>query len=67
MGVAYSKELVVGAYFYRYRNCVIPEGFTKVVSEFYDTVGKDKFRTYGNVTPELIAQYKQFLNEEIQK
>lgn len=60
MALAYSKELVIGAYLHRFRK-MPQETVAKLehlANKLYDEVGKDKFRTYASVTPEAIREFK---------
>jgi len=61
--MAYDKELLVGAYLHRFRtldpNKV--DVLERNANKFYDEAGRDKFRVYAEVTPELIREYKACL------
>lgn len=57
----YSKELLVNVFVDRFiqANCTVEqvEEMERIANRFYDEVGRDKFRTYAQVTPEAIRNY----------
>lgn len=63
MAAAYSKELLVNVYLHRFRALGEEQvASLRIIAErFYDSAGRDKFRTYASVTPEAIRQYKSDL------
>jgi hypothetical protein len=60
MAVAYTKELLVNVFLYRYRNLSQDkiDSLRILADTFYDSAGRDKFRVYACVTPEAIREYK---------
>jgi hypothetical protein len=63
MAKAYDKDFLINVYMSRFtQSKLLPvETLVKLESqanEFYDKVGKLKFRTYASVTPDLIKEYQ---------
>jgi hypothetical protein len=65
MGLAYSKEYLVGIVLWKYRTTKQseqePGKLEALLSSNYDKVGKDVFRKHCNLTPDLIRLYKEGL------
>lgn len=66
MALAYTKEFLVDAAMYRYRNCKLIakqdcDRLQDLTEKFYDQVGKDKFRTYCSLDADAIKVYKAWL------
>lgn len=62
MSAAYSKEFLVNAFLWRYRN--YPENqdwLRKMAEEQYDKQGKDTFRAYASLDAAAIRKYKEAL------
>lgn len=62
MAKAYTKEDLVGAFLMRFVTCPLitveqVERLEAMAEEFYDKVGRDKFREYASVTPEIMREY----------
>ncbi len=62
----YTKEFLVGAYMSRFIECtaIDIEALDRLetqASNFYDEVGKDKFRVYATLDAEAIRTYKNQL------
>lgn len=63
---AYSKEFLINAALDRFMHCrlITPEqldSLEKMYNNFYDQVGRDKFRAYASVDAEAIKTYKNNL------
>ena len=64
MAVAYTKPFLVDAFVSRYKEVLekdTPEEFAKylkMVNDFYDQVGKDKFRVWCSLDAEAIKKFK---------
>lgn len=65
MALAYTKEFLVSAYLSRYAEVHKTEtertAYTKMTIDFYDKVGKDKFRIYASLDAEALRNYKKSL------
>ena len=64
MATAYTKEFLVGAFLYRYYDLDDPNLLDRLevlANNFYDQVGKDKFRVYCSLDAEAIKNYKESL------
>lgn len=60
----YTKEFLVAAFVSRYKACdlISPEkiaSLEKMANDFYDNVGRDKFRVYASLDAEAIRAYKK--------
>jgi hypothetical protein len=57
--------LVVGAFLHRFKIGGLPGDqlieLENMANNYYDKVGKDTFRKYGSVTPDVIKQYQTFI------
>lgn len=63
MGRAYTKEFLVDAFVYRYTTCTMLTieqlcRLEDMANEFYDKVGKDKFREYCSLDAQALKDYK---------
>ena len=60
----YTKEFLIDAFESRYESLFLVqpiekyEEFHKMCSDFYDKVGKEKFRSYASLDAEAIRVYK---------
>ena len=62
----YTKEFLIAAFMSRYITCTLItieqlEKMEKMAADFYDKVGRDKFRTYASLDAAAIKQYKETL------
>ena len=62
----YTKEFLIDAFMSRYiHNSLITieqlERMEQMASDFYDQVGRDKFRVYASLDAEAIRTYKETL------
>lgn len=57
----YSKQFLIDAFLSRYLSLSIEtlEKLELMANEFYDTVGRDKFRVYCSLDADAIKLYKQ--------
>lgn len=60
----YSKQFLIDAFMSRYVGCSLIsieklEALEQLASDFYDRVGRDKFRTYASLDADAIRLYKQ--------
>jgi hypothetical protein len=60
MAQAYNKEFLVSAFLSRYYSLPTEkfEELEKMANNFYDEVGKDKFRLYGSLDAEAIRKFR---------
>lgn len=68
MAAAYSKELLVNAALYRFRYYLgdeAAESLRAMYERFYDERGRDTFRKYTKVSPQLIKDYKNGIAPEV--
>lgn len=65
MALAYTKDFLVSAYLSRYVEVHKTEteraAYSTMTNNFYDKVGKDKFRIYASLDAEAIRNYKKSL------
>ena len=60
----YTKEFLVDAFIWRYTDTLLaykPErmdAFVNMANNFYDEVGKDKFRTYASLDSEALTKFR---------
>lgn len=59
----YTKEFLVDAFLDKFINCNIitveqMESLEKMANDFYDEVGRDKFRVYASLDADVIKRYK---------
>lgn len=59
----YTKEFLVNAFVSRYEPLGLDavESTAEMANDFYDKVGKDKFRVYCSLDAEAIRKYKQIM------
>jgi len=62
----YTKEFLIDAFMSRYMSCTLLtieqlERLEELATTFYDSVGKEKFRTYASIDATAIKQYKESL------
>lgn len=63
MARGYTKEDVISAYLMRFVKAGIDFAILAENAEkFYEEVGKDKFREYASVTPEVMKEYFKFIS-----
>ena len=60
----YTKEFLVNAFLDRFVNCSLVtldqlESMETMANDFYDQVGRDKFRTYCSLDADAIKRYKE--------
>lgn len=60
MALAYTREFLIEAFATRYEclGAAAVDSQRKLAENFYDKVGKDKFRVYASLDAEAIRQYK---------
>lgn len=66
MAAGYSKEFLVSAYLSRFMGCSTItveqlENLENIANNFYDRVGRDKFRVYASLDADTIRKYKESL------
>lgn len=59
----YTKEFLIDAFMFRFIMCPLVtveacEKLQEMAENFYDEVGRDKFRIYASLDAEAIRQYK---------
>lgn len=62
----YTKEFLIDAFMSRYMACTLLtieqlESLEALATSFYDSVGRDKFRTYASLDALAIKQYRDLL------
>ena len=62
----YTKEFLIDAFMSRYTACTLLtieqlESLEALAISFYDSVGRDKFRTYASLDATTIKQYRESL------
>ena len=62
----YTKEFLIDAFMSRYMACTLLtieqlESLEILATSFYDSVGRDKFRTYASLDAHAIKQYRESL------
>lgn len=60
----YTKEFLVNAFLDKFINCNTitveqMESLEKMANDFYDEVGRDKFRVYASLDADVIKRYKE--------
>ena len=64
MALAYTKSFLVDAFLWRYTDALVKDtaeeiaSYVKMVNDFYDKVGKDKFRVWCSLDADEIKRYK---------
>lgn len=63
MAAAYTKEFLVNVFVHRFRNLNQDkiDSMRTMADAFYDDVGRDKFRVYASLPPDVIKEYKLWL------
>ena len=62
MAKAYTKEDLIGAFLMRFIRAGIDITNLEIMAnEFFDKVGRDKFRIYATVDAEVMKEYKQWI------
>lgn len=62
MAKAYTKEDLIGAFLMRFIKAGIDITNLEVMAnEFFDKVGRDKFRIYATVDAEVMREYREFV------
>lgn len=69
MALAYTKTFLVDAFLWRYADVLAKDtaeqvvSYTKMVNDFFDRVGKDKFRVWCSLDADEIKRYKAALKK----
>ena len=64
----YTKDFLMQAYFSRYESVITKmpaeraTKYRKMCNDFYDEVGKDKFRVYASLDADAIKKFKGIKN-----
>lgn len=62
MAKAYTKEDLIGAFLMRFIKAGLDIANLEIMAnEFFDKVGRDKFRIYATVDAEVMKEYKQWI------
>jgi hypothetical protein len=62
MAKAYTKEDLIGAFLMRFIKAGLDITNLEIMAnEFFDKVGRDKFRIYATVDAEVMKEYKQWI------
>lgn len=62
MAKAYTKEDLIGAFLMRFIKAGLDITNLEVMAnEFFDKVGRDKFRIYATVDAEVMREYREFV------
>ena len=62
--MGYTKEFLIDAFLWRYASVLEKHSresldeFVKMVTDFYDKVGKDKFRVYASLDSEAVKKFR---------
>lgn len=62
--MGYTKEFLIDAFLWRYTNILLEftvereAAFIKMITDFYDKVGKDKFRTYASLDADELKKFR---------
>lgn len=62
--MGYSKEFLIDAFLWRYTNVLLDypkerlDAYVKMVTDFYDKVGRDQFRVWGSLDAAEIKKFK---------
>lgn len=62
--MGYTKEFLIDAFLWRYTEILLKytaehlDEFVKMITDFYDKVGKDQFRTYASLDAEEIRKFR---------
>lgn len=69
MAAAYSKNFLVDAFLWRYADVLAKDtaeqvvSYTSMINDFFDRVGKDKFRVWCSLDADEIKRYKSALKK----
>jgi hypothetical protein len=62
MAKAYTKEDLIGAFLMRFIKAGLDITNLEIMAnEFFDKVGRDKFRSYASVDAEVMREYREFV------
>ena len=62
MAKAYTKEDLIGAFLMRFIKAELDITNLEIMAnEFFDKVGRDKFRSYASVDAEVMKEYREFI------
>ena len=62
MAKAYTKEDLIGAFLMRFIKAGLDITKLEIMAnEFFDKVGRDKFRIYATVDAEVMREYREFV------
>jgi hypothetical protein len=62
MAKAYTKEDLIGAFLMRFIKAGLDITNLEIMAnEFFDKVGRDKFRIYATVDAEVMREYREFI------
>jgi hypothetical protein len=62
MAKAYTKEDLIGAFLMRFIKAGLDITNLEIMAnEFFDKVGRDKFRIYATVDAEVMREYREFV------
>lgn len=62
--MGYDKQFLIDAFLWRYSSILLThdterlDKFVKMVTDFYDKVGKDKFRVYASLDSEAVKKFR---------
>lgn len=62
--MGYNKQFLIDAFLWRYNSILLThdteklDKFVAMIENFYDEVGKDKFRTYASLDAEEIKKFR---------
>lgn len=62
--MTYTKEFLIDAFLWRYAEVLLKytseklDAFVKMVTDYYDSVGKDTFRVYASLDAEAIKKFR---------
>ena len=62
MAKAYTKEDLIGAFLMRFIKAGLDITNLEIMAnEFFDKVGRDRFRIYATVDAEVMREYREFV------
>ena len=62
--MGYTREFLINAFLWRYTDTLLTlskdhlDRYVKMVTDFYDKVGKDQFRVYGSLDADKIKEFR---------
>lgn len=62
--MTYDKQFLIDAFLWRYAEILLKytaehlDEFIRMITDFYDKVGKDQFRTYASLDAEEIRKFR---------